>query len=147
MRTYTQYRSRGHTHVHRDHANIHTYIQYMHTYLSYAHTHTYIHTYTHTYAHKYTRACMHHEYIRTYIHTYNDTHVQTCAQVILLDVMMPNISGIDLCQILRQMYDLIELPIVMLSAQVCFMCIHTRLNIWTLGSKACKYAYIHTWRA
>mmetsp|Transcript_21998 Transcript_21998/g.54210 ORF Transcript_21998/g.54210 Transcript_21998/m.54210 type:complete len:1929 (+) Transcript_21998:73-5859(+) len=38
--------------------------------------------------------------------------------LVLLDVMMPLMSGVDLCERLRKKYDLTELPIVMLSAQV-----------------------------
>lgn len=36
--------------------------------------------------------------------------------LILLDIMMPEISGYEVCQQLRQHYSLIELPIIMLSA-------------------------------
>jgi DNA-binding response OmpR family regulator len=37
--------------------------------------------------------------------------------LVVLDVMMPEISGIDLCQYIRQESDLKDLPVVMISAK------------------------------
>lgn len=36
--------------------------------------------------------------------------------LIILDLMMPGMSGYDVCQVIRQTYDLVELPIIMLTA-------------------------------
>lgn len=51
--------------------------------------------------------------------------------VLILDVMMPNLSGYEVCERLRQTYSLLELPILMLTAK---SQLHDKITAFEMGA-------------
>ncbi len=60
---------------------------------------------------------VHYIYIYIYIYTHTCTHTRTCTTQVLLDVMMPLMSGHEVCMKLRERYPQSSLPVIMISAK------------------------------